>query len=110
MSNNTSSYRSPGCLALTIFTVILSTSGTPGCMDAVNDIVLEELGMKRESVNPDKLTEIDRDETKLYLVGLFFKGISNKKYRLLNLQVHNYWLLGKYFIPKSYNKVLRLEY
>ena len=49
---------------MTIFTVILSTSGTPGCMDAVNDIVLEELGMNRESVTTDKLTEIDRGGAK----------------------------------------------
>ena len=40
-------------------------------MDAVNDIVLEELDMKRESVTTDKWTEIDRDGEKWYLIGLF---------------------------------------
>ena len=78
-------------------------------MGAVNDIVLEELGTKRDRATPDKLTEIDRDREKFYLVSLLFKGINSKKYRPLNLQVHNYWLLGKYFIPKSYDEVLILK-
>ena len=77
-------------------------------MGAVNDIVLEELGTKRDRATPDKLIEIDRDGKKFYLVSLLFKGINSKKYRPLNLQVHNYWLFGRIFIPNSYGEVMIL--